>query len=77
MHEIVERHRDIEMIFEFADQLEHPQGIESKVREQLAVQGRFDLRRADPFEDLNSVVSDAIGGQASKCNTNVAGAPDC
>ena len=76
MHEIVQRHRNVEMILELADQLEHTQRIEPQVRKQLTVQGRFDLRRADPFEDLEGVASEAIRGQASKCNTNVAGAPD-
>ena len=43
------------MIFDLADQLEHLEGIEPEVGEQLAVERRLDRKAADAPQDVDDV----------------------
>jgi len=56
MREIVQRHGNPEVVFEFAHQLEHLQGVESEIGEQLIIERRLDRTSADAFEDVNRLV---------------------
>ena len=75
--EIVQRHRDFEVILELADQFKNLERIEAEVGEQLALRGGLDRPSADAFEDVNRVLLEPIrgsggfgSGQAPKCSMN-------
>ena len=48
------------MIFDLADQLEHLEGIEPEVGEQLAVERRLDRKAADPLQDVDDIPNERI-----------------
>ena len=57
----VERHRNIEVIFELADQLEHLQRVEPQIGEQLAGSGRLNRPPADALQNFDDVAFDGLG----------------
>jgi len=60
VREVVRRYRNVEMIFDLADHLEHLEGIEPEVGEQLAVERRLDRKAADPLQDVDDIPNERI-----------------
>jgi hypothetical protein len=56
----IERYRDIEVVFQFADQLEDLEGVESEIRKQLARPARFNRPPADALQDFDDVAFDGF-----------------
>jgi hypothetical protein len=54
--EIVQRHRNPEVIFQLTDELEHLKGVEAEIREKLAVRPGFYRTAADALEDVDRVL---------------------
>ena len=59
----VQRHSDIEVIFQLSDELQHLQGIQTKVRQQFARCGRLDRPSADALQDVDDVEFYGLGGR--------------
>jgi len=60
VRERVQRHRDVEVIFQLTDQFEHLKGIEAEVLQKLVVRPRFDRSAAQAFDDLGGVALEAV-----------------
>ena len=76
--QVIQRHRNLEVIFELADQFKNLERVEPEVGQQLALLRRLNWPTADALENVNRVLFEAIGGsdrvgslgQAGKCNMN-------
>ena len=55
------------MIFDLADHLEHLEGIEPKVGQQLAVERRLDRKAADPLQDVDDIPNERIRQRRRGC----------
>jgi len=60
--QIVQRHGNLEVVFQFTHQFKNLQRIETQVGEELARRRRVDRPPADAFEDVNRVLLEPIGG---------------
>ena len=60
--QIVQRHGNLEVIFQFAHQFKHLERVEPQVRQQLVVERRLDRTAADALENLDGVLLEPIGG---------------
>jgi hypothetical protein len=56
----VQRHGDIEMVFQLSHQFKHLQRVEAEVGEQFARAGRLDRPAADALQDFDDVVLDGL-----------------
>ena len=77
--QIVERHRNLEVVFQFSHQFKNLERIEPQIGKQFALRSRLDRPPADALEDVNRVLFEPIGrpgfgsrGQASQCSMNPA-----
>ena len=76
--QVVQRHGNVEMIFQFAHEFENLERVESQVGQQLALERRLDRTPADALENLDGVLLEPVGGagslgywgQARKCSMN-------
>ena len=66
MREVVQRHGDVEMIFQLADQLQHLQRVEAEIAQQLVVERRLNRPPADVLQDVDGLELKSIGGGASR-----------
>ena len=60
----VEGDRDIEVVFQFADELEDLEGVEAEVGQQLTPRSRINFAPAQPLENLNRIAFKPIKGNA-------------
>ena len=65
MGHVVERHGNLEVIFQFADKLKHLERVEPQIRQQFAVELRLDRTPADALENLEGVLLEPIGEAGS------------
>ena len=57
----VQRHGDVEMILQLADEFQYLQRVEAEVGQELAGGSRVDRTPADALEDFDDVAFDAFG----------------
>jgi hypothetical protein len=64
---IVERHGNLEVIFQLTDKFKNLERVESQIRQQLAVERRLDRAPADALENVDGVLLEPIGEAGSLC----------
>ena len=61
MSQGIQRHRDVEVVFQLSHQFQHLQRVEAEVRQQFARAGGLDGPPADALENFDDVAFDGVG----------------
>ena len=67
----IERDRDPEAVFEFADEFENLQRVEAQVGQEFAVRRGVDRPAAETLEHLKRLAFESIGGSRDGCGRGV------